>query len=470
MMLLANHPTMKHTVTKLLSLVIFLWMMAGCGGDDSGRPNGSGEISFRPQFANEMGNGRTLDLSDAVSILITVNHNDGSPTEYSTSEIALYQLNGEFISQKISLPVGAYRLTEFLVLDEDNNIIYVAPEEGSLQAQNVSDPLPIEFVISVDDILDLEVEVLSTDNLGLEDFGLVGFDLSKVDLFRFYVNVSEKGKLEELLSAELVVNAESYSFHQNLAPIANNSVVIKEGFLSYTILVTKDGYHDYSITLSREELNHYESTPLTVELELDLWLPGEDYVDPRDGEVYKTVQIGDQVWMAENLRAITFNDGVAINNVTDDTSWESLTTAAYSWYDNNEESNKTPHGALYNWYTVESGKLCPVGWRVPADDDWLALRSYVGSELAGRKLKDDGTDYWGADNNGTNETGFAAVPSGSRENGVFGDFGQYAYFWSTWSDHPTTRHRWELRKTQSIFPGPFNISRDDGYSVRCMLD
>ncbi|MEQ9376901.1 MAG: hypothetical protein RIG68_17055 [Imperialibacter sp.] len=258
---------MKYAVTKLLSLLTLLIMTTGCGGDDSGQPNGVGKISFKPKFDNQSANGgRVLDLSEAVSILVTINKSDGSPTEYSTSEIELYQLDGEFISQKISLPVGDYKLTEFLILDEDSNIIYAAPEEGSLQAQNVNEPLPIEFSISADDILDLEVEVLSTENLGLEDFGLVGFDLSLVDLFRFYINVSEKGNLETLLSAELIVTSESYSFHQELAPIANNSIVIKDGYASYDLTIEHEGYETFNFTFSRDSLGHYSSTPLTVEL------------------------------------------------------------------------------------------------------------------------------------------------------------------------------------------------------------
>ncbi|MEQ8811076.1 MAG: hypothetical protein RIE59_18545, partial [Imperialibacter sp.] len=122
---------MKYSTSKLLGLFILISVITGCSGDDSGQPHGVGEISFSPKFGNESGSGRMLGLTDAAFILITIKQDDGSSTAYSTSKIELYQLNGEFISQKISLPVGSYSLTEFLVLDADNNIIYATPEEGS---------------------------------------------------------------------------------------------------------------------------------------------------------------------------------------------------------------------------------------------------------------------------------------------------------------------------------------------------
>jgi hypothetical protein len=259
----------KYSASKLLGLFILIGVITGCGGDDSGEPHGVGEISFSPKFDQQAGNGRILDLSDAAFILITIKKDDGSSTPYSTSKIELYQLNGEFISQKISLPVGSYSLTEFLVLDADNNIIYATPEEGSLQAQNVGDPLPIEFVISRDEILDLQVEVVSTEDLELEDFGLVGFDLSLVNLFRFYINVSEKGKIEQLLSAELTAESDAFLFHQHVEPVANNSIVIRDGYPTYELTIEREGYATFNYTFTRDSLAHYESSPLTVELVLD---------------------------------------------------------------------------------------------------------------------------------------------------------------------------------------------------------
>ena len=97
-----------------------------------------------------------------------------------------------------------------------------------------------------------------------------------------------------------------------------------------------------------------------------------------DGNRYKTVVIGEQEWMAENLKTTKFNDGADIPNVTDMTDWVRIPASAYSWY-NNDITNKETYGALYNWYTVNAGYLCPDGWRVPADADWTILTNFLQS-------------------------------------------------------------------------------------------
>jgi len=95
-----------------------------------------------------------------------------------------------------------------------------------------------------------------------------------------------------------------------------------------------------------------------------------------DGNTYKTVTIGTQTWMAENLKVTKYNDGTNIPNVTDDTEWGNLTTGAYCNY-NNDQSNVATYGRLYNWYAVNTGKLCPTGWHVPSDAEWTTLEDYL---------------------------------------------------------------------------------------------
>ena len=92
-------------------------------------------------------------------------------------------------------------------------------------------------------------------------------------------------------------------------------------------------------------------------------------VSDADGNIYNSVVIGDQEWMKENLKTTKFNDNTKIENIVDLTKWARATSAAYSWYDN-DSSNKNIYGALNNWHAVNSGKLCPKGWRVPDDNDW----------------------------------------------------------------------------------------------------
>ncbi|MGB4293792.1 MAG: FISUMP domain-containing protein, partial [Bacteroidales bacterium] len=108
-----------------------------------------------------------------------------------------------------------------------------------------------------------------------------------------------------------------------------------------------------------------------------------------DGNRYKVIMIGNQLWMAENLRTTKYNDGTPIPLVTDNTAWSNLTSPGYCWYDNNS-TNKDTYGALYNWYTVNTGKLCPSGWHVPSDDEWTIMQNY----LIANGFNYDGTTYY----------------------------------------------------------------------------
>jgi uncharacterized protein (TIGR02145 family) len=196
-----------------------------------------------------------------------------------------------------------------------------------------------------------------------------------------------------------------------------------------------------------------------------------DSVTDVEDNTYSTIQIGTQTWMAENLKTTKYNDGNAIPNITDNTSWDALTSPAYAWYDNNI-ANKVTYGALYNWYAVETGKLCPVGWHVPTDAQLTQLTNYVGGEsVAGGKLKEMGTTHWISPNEGaTDEYGFAALPGGDRLlNGVFYSIGAIGSWWSstdTLSIYAWHRFVWnnEIRFSR-IYD-----SKTNGISVRCIKD
>ncbi|MCX6254315.1 MAG: fibrobacter succinogenes major paralogous domain-containing protein, partial [Bacteroidia bacterium] len=198
-------------------------------------------------------------------------------------------------------------------------------------------------------------------------------------------------------------------------------------------------------------------------------------VTDRDGNVYKTVTIGTQVWMAENLKTTKFNDGSAIPLVTDDKTWDALTTPAYCWCENDATANKNTYGASYNWYTVGTNKLCLKGWHVPTDAEWTTLTTYLGGEsVAGGKLKETGTTHWESPNTGaTNESGFTALPSGYRNNhGAFANVGYFGFWWSATENVATaTTASW----CRSMGGGGSDVLRfpnlkKNGYSVRCLRD
>ncbi|MCD4679706.1 MAG: fibrobacter succinogenes major paralogous domain-containing protein [Bacteroidales bacterium] len=190
-----------------------------------------------------------------------------------------------------------------------------------------------------------------------------------------------------------------------------------------------------------------------------------------EGNVYNIVTIGTQTWMAENLKVTKYNNDTVIPLVTG-TTWEILTTPAYCWYDNDEDTYKDTYGALYNWYTVNTGMLCPTGWHVPTDVEWTELIDFLGGEnVAGGKLKEIGTDHWVSPNIGaTDENGFTALPGGYRNfDGVFYNIGENGNWWSSTEDG--TGGAW-YRKIQNSITDVSRLSymKQRGFSIRCVKD
>lgn len=190
-----------------------------------------------------------------------------------------------------------------------------------------------------------------------------------------------------------------------------------------------------------------------------------------NGYTYKTVYIGGRKWFAENLRTITYKDGTAIPNVTDGSTWSSLSTPAYCWYHNDEATNKPKYGALYNWYTVNTGKLCPTGWHVPTNTEWTELTDYIGYD-SGTKLK--ATSGW-TNGGGTDDYGFSALPGGMRFSfGTFSDDSNYdagyaGVWWSATESNETSAWEWNMYYDSEYVP--LSVSdKPDGVSVRCARD
>ncbi len=136
----------------------------------------------------------------------------------------------------------------------------------------------------------------------------------------------------------------------------------------------------------------------------------------------------------KNLEVTHYNDGTTIPYVSSNGAWEELMEPGYCWY-NNEIINKETYGGMYNWYAVDVGNLCPVGWHVPSEDEWNTLSTFLGGETeAGVKLKESGTNHWVPTNTyATNESGFTALPGGWRviTLGNFFAIGSSAHFWSS---------------------------------------
>jgi len=193
-----------------------------------------------------------------------------------------------------------------------------------------------------------------------------------------------------------------------------------------------------------------------------------------DGNIYHTVVIGNQVWIVENLKTTRYNDGTSIPLVTGNTEWINLTTPGYCWYDN-DITNKETYGALYNWYAVQTNKICPAGWHVPSDSEWTALTDFLGGEsTAGGKLKEAGTMHWDSPNTGaTDESGLTLLPGGFRgAQGVCYHIGYWGQFWTSTSPFESVAYyRMMAADSETVDNGKGNaIQRLCGLSVRCVMN
>ena len=190
-----------------------------------------------------------------------------------------------------------------------------------------------------------------------------------------------------------------------------------------------------------------------------------------DGNIYKTVSIGNQIWMADNLKTTRYNDNTSIPLVSDNNEWRSLTSPCYCWYNNDASTYRYTYGALYNWYTVATIKLCPTGWHVPTHGQWSALATYLGGEsIAGDKLKEAGESHWIRPNAGaSNESGFTALPGGGRTNGTFEDIGIAGGWWSSTAYDGGIAWCRELDDDQVLLITGY-LSKSEGFSVRCIKD
>jgi uncharacterized protein (TIGR02145 family) len=188
-----------------------------------------------------------------------------------------------------------------------------------------------------------------------------------------------------------------------------------------------------------------------------------------EGNSYNVIKIGTQTWFGENLETTKYNDGILIPNVQDGFQWTDLTTDAF---------NKQSYCNLYNWYAINTGKLCPTGWHVPSSNDWTVLEDYLGGSYdAGGRLKERGTGYWDEPKYGAiNSSGFSALPAGffsvvylSGNLSVFDGMGYLAVFWSSTEVDSQTALSRLLSSDDHILRSGFDL-KFSGLSVRCLKD
>jgi uncharacterized protein (TIGR02145 family) len=214
--------------------------------------------------------------------------------------------------------------------------------------------------------------------------------------------------------------------------------------------------------------------------------PAAETVTDIDGNVYKTIKIGTQTWMAENLKTTRFNDGTAMPEVPDNAAWSGLLTPAYCWYNNTKAGNEKK-GMLYNGYVITNEKIAPIGWHVPTYTDWDTLEDYLiangfnyDGTTTGNKIAKSiaATSGWTLDNTfgnvgndqaTNNKSGFNALSAGYR-NDVTGEFSTPGISTVFYSYYNSIIY---LKGIDNYNYKPFgypNNNLKQGYSIRCIKD
>jgi len=217
--------------------------------------------------------------------------------------------------------------------------------------------------------------------------------------------------------------------------------------------------------------------------------PDKEYgtVTDIDGNEYRTITIGTQTWMAENLRVTHYRNGDPIPNVKDNKTWSKQTAGAYCSYGNTSDVDSVAtYGYLYNWFAcVDKRELCPDGWHVPSDEEWTTLITYLDNGdnafdpngtgdngVVGGRIKEAESTHWGISNRSDNSSGLTALPGGLRQgySGLFCYSGWRGFFWSStsYADKISAFHRSLSSMYISVVRQA--LPYEDGMSVRCVKD
>lgn len=193
------------------------------------------------------------------------------------------------------------------------------------------------------------------------------------------------------------------------------------------------------------------------------------FKDPRDGITYKTIKIGTQIWMAENLITSKFRNGDAVPEAKKDEEWV-VKKAAWCYYDN-DPKNGVKFGKLYNWHAMMDPRgLAPEGWHMPSAEEWETLATFLGGiEPAGTKMKSK--SGWNENGNGSNDSGFSGLPGSLRyDDGQFNDIGRMGYWWSTTPNAMRTLS-YTLNLSNSYMGwGQGHANETYGFAIRCIKD
>ncbi|HOW40931.1 MAG TPA: fibrobacter succinogenes major paralogous domain-containing protein [Bacteroidales bacterium] len=191
-----------------------------------------------------------------------------------------------------------------------------------------------------------------------------------------------------------------------------------------------------------------------------------------DGNIYLTVELGDKLWMAENLKTTRFSDGTEIRLISKNQDWLKSREPAFSWYNNDSSLFRDPYGALYNGYAATDDRICPLGWHVPSAAEIKQLISALGDSLtAGGKLKTEGLAQWHYPNTGAdNSSGFTALPAGLRYfEGTYSSLSYFTAFWTSTEADTSSCYFLGLSYLDAL-ASVTQRQKKNGFSIRCVRD
>jgi hypothetical protein len=254
---------MKKIIYLLLGLLI---TFSSCKKEKEFEVNGEGKVAFSFNFNASQLKNSACDMSKVVSAVITVKTILGEATDYTSSAITIYKMNDRVFTQKIALEIGDYKVTEFLLVDAQGNVLYAVPVAGSLLGESVVSPLPLAIKVKKDLSQDYPIEVVCVDGFNPKDFGLTWFGIAEAQVCKFLLSVSELGS-NQLLAGDVTVTGLNYNYTQTFSEsVVPNVILIKCGLSKYTITIDVPGYEKWEKVLTAEEIAKYKDFPLVVEL------------------------------------------------------------------------------------------------------------------------------------------------------------------------------------------------------------
>lgn len=304
---------MKKASILMFVAALFLVVTNSCKEDDSFDPNATGDllVSFNKVDASNL-----KSEAKPSKVLISL-ENESQEKIFINEEIQLYKFGESYISTVIPLTVGVYTLSEFMVMDDNNNVLYATPKEGSNKEYLVSDPLNIDYTISKDEVKTIAPEVISTKNNTPEDFGYSTFGFNIVETIDFLTAIFVYDKYSEsleLTSAEILIESEDSSIYNGNLSTNTNLITVSADYQEYLITISKPGYLDFSTTLSKDSLINCFNTPLTVILEEGnriVLRPGEEGKDATVSSIIPDTNKGD----FENLHLYSWTQSGILNVV-----------------------------------------------------------------------------------------------------------------------------------------------------------